>query len=44
MSDEDYRGLMETVYLHSQPGVVESILRADAEPLAAAVDAAEVDW
>lgn len=44
MSDEDYRGLMETVYLHSQPGVVESILRADAEPLADAVAADEVDW
>lgn len=33
MSEEDYRGMLETVYLYSQPGVVEQILAARNEPL-----------
>ena len=32
MSEEDYRGMMETMYLYSQPGVVKEILEADKEP------------
>lgn len=32
MSEEDYRGMMETMYLYSQPGVVKEILEADREP------------
>ena len=44
MSDEDYRGLMETVYLYSQPGLVPKILKAAAEPIEEGVPADEVDW
>lgn len=44
MSEADYRGLMETVYLHSQPGLVEKILKNTAEPVYEGVDADEVDW
>lgn len=44
MSEADYRGLMETVYLQSQPGVVEKILKAKAEPVAEGINADEVDW
>ena len=44
MSDEDYRGLMETVYLYSQPGLVPKILKAAAEPIEDGVPADEVDW
>lgn len=44
MSDEDYRGLMETVYLYSQPGLVPQILKAAAEPIEEGVPADEVDW
>jgi len=33
MSEEDYRGMLETVYLYSQPGVVEEILSAKRESL-----------
>ena len=32
MSEEDYRGMMETMYLYSQSGVVKEILEADREP------------
>ena len=44
MSEADYRGLMETVYLYSQPGVVDKILKANAEPVEEGVNADEVDW
>ena len=44
MSEADYRGLMETVYLYSQPGVVDKILKANAEPVDEGVNADEVDW
>ena len=44
MSEADYRGLMETVYLYSQPGVVDKILKANAEPVDKGVNADEVDW
>ena len=33
LSEENYRGMMETMYLYSQPGVVEEILEAMKEPL-----------
>ena len=44
MSEADYRGLMETVYLYSQPGVVDKILKANAEPVDEGVNADEVAW
>ncbi len=44
MSEADYRGLMETVYLYSQSGVVDKILKANAEPVDEGVNADEVDW
>ena len=44
MSEADYRGLMETVYLYSQPGVVDKILKANAESVDEGVNADEVDW
>lgn len=44
MSEADYRGLMETVYLYSQPGVVDKILKANAELVDEGVNADEVDW
>lgn len=33
MSEEDYEAIAETLYLHSIPGMTESILEADAEIL-----------
>lgn len=44
MSETDYRGLMETVYLYSQPGLVEKILNVNAAPVDEGVNADEVDW
>lgn len=44
LSDDDYRGLMETVYICSQPEVLEKIMKADAEPIEECVPADEVDW
>ena len=33
LSKEDYESMQETLYLHSIPGLVESILEASKEPL-----------
>ena len=33
MSEEEYRSIMETLYISSVPGLKESILAADREPL-----------
>lgn len=44
MSEDDYQGLMETVYLHSQPKVINEILKAKAEPLENCVFEDEVAW
>ncbi|MDR3313595.1 MAG: type II toxin-antitoxin system Phd/YefM family antitoxin [Oscillospiraceae bacterium] len=44
MSDEDYRGLMETLYLYSIPGMVESILDAENEPKEDRIKMSEVNW
>lgn len=37
LSQEDYEALQETLYLHSVPGLVPSILEASKEPLKDAV-------
>lgn len=37
LSQEDYESLQETLYLHSVPGLVQSILDASKEPLEDAV-------
>lgn len=44
MSEDDYQGLMETVYLYSQPKVIDEILKAKAEPLENCVFEDEVAW
>lgn len=41
MSEEDYNGLMETLYLYSQPGLVESILQEKQTPIK---ECREFDW
>lgn len=42
MSEEDYRGLMETAYISSIPGLKDDILAASAEPLSEAIPDSEV--
>lgn len=44
MSEDDYQGLMETVYLYSQPKVINEILKAKDEPLENCVFEDEVAW
>ena len=44
MSEEDYQGLIETVYLHSQPQVVQEILEAKEQPLETCISDDEVNW
>ena len=44
MSMEEWSGIQETLYLHSIPGMVQSIKDAAAEPLSEGVDASEVDF
>ena len=38
VSREDYESMQETLYLHSIPGLVESILQASKEPLEECVE------
>ena len=44
LSMENWSGIQETLYLHSIPGMLQSIKNAAAEPLADGVDASEVDF
>lgn len=44
MSEEDYRGLMETLYLSSAPGLKEELLAAAAAPDSEFVPENEVQW
>lgn len=44
MSEDDYQGLMETVYLYNQPKITNEILKAKAEPLENCVFEDEVAW
>ncbi|MCM1227327.1 MAG: type II toxin-antitoxin system Phd/YefM family antitoxin [Clostridium sp.] len=44
MSEEDYNGLMETLYLSAAPGVKEQIVEAANAPDSEFADENEVDW
>ena len=44
ISEEDYLGLMETLYLTSIPGMKESLVSGLHTPLAQTISAEEVDW
>jgi antitoxin YefM len=44
ISEEDYSGMMETLYLHSIPGMVKSILEADKEPLEQCKPLSKIEW
>ena len=44
LSEEDYSGMMETLYLVSAPGMREKIMSGMAEPLADCVDETAVEW
>ncbi|MBI9096519.1 MAG: type II toxin-antitoxin system Phd/YefM family antitoxin [Sphaerochaeta sp.] len=44
LSEEDYKGLMETLYLSSIPGLKESILEGANTPTSELVAESEVQW
>lgn len=44
ISEEDYNGLMETLYLSSVPGLAEEIKKAAAEPLEDCTPEEKVEW
>lgn len=44
LSEEDYRGIMETLYLTSIPDMEKKILDGKNTPLPECVSADEVDW
>ena len=44
MSEEDYNGLMETLYLNSIPGLKEKIQEGMSEPIEEMVDADDLEW
>ncbi|MBR1672128.1 MAG: type II toxin-antitoxin system Phd/YefM family antitoxin [Fretibacterium sp.] len=44
LSDEDYRGMVETLYLNSIPGMREKLLEGKAEPLSECVPENKVEW
>lgn len=44
LSEEDYNGLMETLYLSSIPGMKEKITEGLETPLSECVSDSEVEW
>lgn len=44
LSEEDYSGIMETLYLVSMPGMREKIMEGMNTPLEDCVDEATVEW
>ena len=44
LSEEDYSGIMETLYLVSIPGMREKIMEGMSTPLENCVDEAAVEW
>jgi len=44
LSEDDYNGLMETLYLSSVPQLKENIIKGMKEPLSESIPEGEVDW
>lgn len=44
LSEEDYSGIMETLYLVSMPGMREKIMEGMSTPLEDCVDEAAAEW
>ncbi len=44
LSDDEYRGMIETLYINSIPGMREKLLAGKAEPLSECVPESEVEW
>lgn len=44
ISEEDYKSIQETLYIHSVPGLAESIIEGMNEPLENMISADEVEW
>lgn len=44
IGDEDWRGIQETLFLHSEPGLAESIKDAACAPDSEFVPMEEMDW
>lgn len=44
LSEEDYSGIMETLYLVSMPGMREKVMEGMSTPLEDCVDEAAVEW
>lgn len=44
LSEEDYNGMLETIYLSSVPGLKETLLEGMKTPLEDCVPADEVEW
>ena len=44
ISEEDYRNLMETLYIESVPGLKDDIINGMKEPIEEFIDESEVEW
>ena len=44
MSEEDYKGLMETLYLSSIPEIKDAIVEGMNTPISECIPESEVDW
>lgn len=44
MSEEEYNGMIETLYLSSVPGLKEDILAGEKEPIDEMADADSLEW
>lgn len=44
ISEDDYRSLMETLYIESVPGLKEEIIKGMKEPIEEYIDESKVNW
>ncbi len=44
LSESEYRGIKETLYLYSQKGLVDSILKGSKEDISSLTEYSKLDW
>ncbi|MBQ6920961.1 MAG: type II toxin-antitoxin system Phd/YefM family antitoxin [Bacilli bacterium] len=44
LSESEYRGIKETLYLYSQKGLIDSILEGSKEDISLLTEYSELDW
>ena len=44
LDEDEWRGMLETIYINSVPGLAESIIEAASQPDDEFVDKSEIEW